>query len=337
MFKADIKAEHGTAPYNTFDSRLERPSGENPNQNAWLTLQLRVRLNFADSTNATQTPGLIVQLPDGKYYAKDWSGYLFPILAWPPHLIRRFQQEFIKLAEKTWNWQFLLITPKTYSGLDVQNTRSGLTIRPNVLCLFRMSVLGPAGPMDTSPAAGPMAAGPPHRTINIVNLDLGTKQVQLTPGVAPTPTLPPSKTIDNVDGLAWRSDAVNYDDRDLFAPSWWNKEHQVLSNTVGHEIGHALGQCHIMGLKGNAMYLNGTPNQGDPAAYGIGSADPLDAWNIMGAGDRVYLVNAVSWRERIAKHTGIAASNWVATGMVNTPPRAMPTVLAGTSLAPPQW
>ncbi len=334
MFKTQVKAEEGTAPYNTFDSVLEIPDGTDPNQNAWLTLQLRVKLNFADSKNPV--PGLIVN-QGGKFYAKDTDGYLFPILDWPAHLVTRFWREFAQVAERTWNWQFLLITPTSYAGLDYQSTVGKWTIRPNVLCLFRMSLFGPSGPFDSSPAAGPLRSGKLHRTINIVNLSLSTNQVKLDASVTPTAATPAVKNITTVDGLAWRSNANNYDDSDLFSPSWWNKEHKVLSNTVGHEVGHALGQCHIMGLKGITIYTFTGANANSPAAYGVGSPDPLDAWNIMGGGNRLYLINAVSWRERIALHTGTPVNQWQATGVMSTPPRRMAAALTGTGLAPVQW
>ncbi len=335
MLKAEIKAVEATNPYNTFDSILEKPDGKNPNQNAWLTLQLRIKLNFVDSRNPL--PGLTVN-QGGTFYAKDSDGYDFPLLDWPPHLIQRFQREFTKVAEKTWNWQFLLITPRNYSDLDYQTSGpQPLTVRPNILCLFRMSVLGPTGPCDTTPAAGPMRSGLPHRTINIVNLSLATRHVSLDPSVTPTATLPAEKDIATVDGLSWRSNASNYDDSDLFNPAWWDKHHMVLSNTVGHEVGHALGQCHIMGLKGIADYKLDGAKANDTAAYGVGSPDPLEAWNIMGGGNRLYLLNAVSWQERIALHTGLPKDKWVATGIMDTPPRTMPFGLTAFGMAPPEW
>ncbi|MEI9988271.1 MAG: hypothetical protein WDN69_37335 [Aliidongia sp.] len=107
-----------------------------------------------------------------------------------------------------------------------------------------------------------------------------------------------------MDGLSSRSNALNYDDADLFRPAWWQRKHNVLSKHVGHEVGHALGQCHIMGLKGMAQYtFSGGRTPTTPRPYGVGSADKFDAWNIMGGGDRIYLINAISWQQRIALHT----------------------------------
>jgi hypothetical protein len=259
VFKAQVLASEAGSPYNTYDSLLEIPNGRDPNQNAWLWLQLRVKLNFVDSKNPLA--GRTVN-QGGKWFARDFDGYLFPMLDWPDFLIARFQREFAKVAEKTWNWQFVLQTPKTYSELDYQSFGGiGYVVRPNLLCLFRMAVHGPSGPIDTSPGAGPLRNGLPHRTINIFNLSLGTKQVTRDPSLPPNPKLPATRNVAQMDGLSFRSDAADYDDSDLFNPAWWNKEHKVLSNTVGHEVGHALGQCHIMGLKGNAIYAFGGASQ----------------------------------------------------------------------------
>jgi hypothetical protein len=335
MIKATVTAAEAASPYNTYDSKLEIPSGTDPNQNAWLTLQLRIKLNFADSKN--QVAGLTVQR-GGTWYAKDTDGYLFPLLDWPAHLIARFQREFIQVAQRTWNYQFLLITPMTYSGLDFPSKVGDLTIRPNVLCLFRLSLLNSAGtPIDNSEAAGPLRTGAAHRTINIVNLSLATRSVSLDNPASAGPGKPAVRNLTTVDGLAWRSNADNYDDSDLFNPTWENKEHKVLSNTVGHEIGHALGQCHVMGLKGIAAYTFTGANANDPAAYGTGSPDPLDAWNIMGRGCRLYLLNAVSWKERIAIHTSTTANQWDVTGVMETPTRRMPAGLVNLGLAPRLW
>ena len=320
MLKPKILAAEAVGPYNTYDSILEIPDGNNPNQNAWLTLQLRVKLNFVDSKHPH--PPLTVQ-QGTEWYAKDHDGFLFPLLDWPPHLMARFQREYAERAEKTWNWQFLLITPKNYSDLDYWCFTTGLTVRPNVLCLFRMSVMTGAGlPLDTSPAAGPMSTGAPHRTINVVNLDYAVSRASTASGA--------TKRFRQLDGRSFRSDALNYDDADLLRPAWLQKEHNVLGNTVGHEVGHALGQCHIMGLKGDARYAFGGANANDPEAYGKGSADKFDNWNIMGGGDRVYLLNAISWQQRIALHTRRPVADWPATGIMNTPTRTVPGIRASS-------
>jgi hypothetical protein len=184
-----------------------------------------------------------------------------------------------------------------------------------------MSVISRTGALiDTSPAAGPMRAGAPHRTINVVNISYAAGTMSLAPGVTASAAHPATRAISQVDGLSFRSNALNYDDADLFRPAWWQKEHNVLSNTVGHEVGHALGQCHIMGLKGNAQYAFGGANAETPAAYGVGSGEKFD-----------------SWRERIALHTGRPVADWSATGMMNTPTRTLPMGIEAAKLAPSEW
>ncbi len=116
MLKAQILSWEAVAPYNSYDSILEIPNGNNSYQNAWLTLQLRVKLNFVDSKNPL--PGLTV-FQGGIWYARDSVGYLFPLMDWPSHLTARFQSEFAERAEKTWNSQFMLITPRNYSGFGL--------------------------------------------------------------------------------------------------------------------------------------------------------------------------------------------------------------------------
>jgi len=74
MLKEQVTASEASAPYNIYDSILEKPKGNNPDQNAWLTLQLRVKLNFADSKNMVS--GLTV-VQGGKLFARDTDGYLF--------------------------------------------------------------------------------------------------------------------------------------------------------------------------------------------------------------------------------------------------------------------
>jgi hypothetical protein len=307
MFKAEVKSFEASAPFNGYDSRLDVPDGTNLNQNAWLTLTLRVKLNFADPKNPV--PGLTIQR-DGKWYAQDWSldrksGWLFPLLHWGEAYKEKFRKQFQQHAEKVWNWQFVLITPRTYQDLDVTNFSSGggWLIRPNVLCLFRLVLT------DTNP----------HKTINVVNLDWTAGQVvNNDPVKNPNP-----KTISKpFDAGTFRSDDSDYDDADLFKPYMYNKKDNVWHDTIGHEIGHALGQDHIMILKGDNTCKTAAEGTGANACYG---STEWDKYNIMGKGDRIYLLNAVSWRQRIALHTNgtTTADNWAVTGVMSTPPRKM--------------
>ncbi len=326
MFKAKIKASEARAPFNTYDSLLEVPSGLVSTQNAWLTLTLRVNLNFVDSKQAPKGAGNAdkrVRGRDGKWYAKDWDGWLFPMLDWPASFKEHFQKKFQEHAEKVWNFQFLLLTPTNYAELDFTDFGgAGWKVRPNVLCLFRLE----------------FALSNVHRTINVYNLNLRTAHVaNINKRANPT-----GKDVSDFDAGTFRSDAENYDDRDLFRPYVYNAAKKVMHDTIGHEIGHALGQDHILPLKKRAgNYVNDphpyhtgtnriapatgdlrceTPKLGTAAPDCYGKTEE-DQFNIMGGGDRIYLVNAISWRERIALHTKTKPSDWGVTGLTSIPPR----------------
>lgn len=328
-----IKATDGSAPWNGFDSMLEIPNGDNARQNAWLTLQLRIRLNFCDSKN--QTGGRMVQSA-GRWYAQDADDYLFPALDWTSDLTDKFMRGFVKKAQDTWNYQFLLLTPPDYNGLDYDadwSARVPLRVRPNVLCLLRVAIVGPGGLLDDTPAAGPLRKGSPHRTINVFNLDKTTRSVNLAPGVTATTQTPNRKTFSTFNDGSFRSDDRDYDDSDLFRPRVVDAAHNVNHNTIGHEIGHALGQAHVRGLNGDETCAINAATGNDSRCYGI----DMDRWDIMGGGDRLYLVNAISWRQRMAQHTGASAAMWAASGVMLTPPRTLPLGIVSSNLAPPMW
>jgi hypothetical protein len=116
-----------------FKSELEIPDGNNPGQNAWLTITIRYKLNFVDGWN--DKAGLTVE-KGGAYFAMDYNKKLFPIIPWDALSMSRFRNDFQR-GEKIWNFRFLLITPQDYTGLDYQSVDRWL-VRPNVLCLFRL-------------------------------------------------------------------------------------------------------------------------------------------------------------------------------------------------------
>jgi hypothetical protein len=159
---------------NTFDSHLEIPTSGDPNDNAMLTITLRYKLDFADSKNPL--PGLIPL--DGILKARDAEGFAHPILDWDAKSRWDFTKAFWR-GEKIWNLKFLLIAPRSYSGLDFEHPKPGFFVRPNVLCLFHME-----------------PGGNPHRTVTVFRVDRANDPVpfrnhdRLYDDLAPwTPTL----------------------------------------------------------------------------------------------------------------------------------------------------
>src|SRR3954466_842354 len=110
----------------TFDSHLEIPTSGDPNHNAMLTLTLRYRLTFADSTN--QVPGVIVKR-DNVFRAVDSDGFSHPLLDWDAKARSAFSTAFQR-GMKIWNMKFVLITPRDYSGLDFPHPKPGYRVRP---------------------------------------------------------------------------------------------------------------------------------------------------------------------------------------------------------------
>ncbi len=249
-----------TVSTNDFDSKLEIPNGKDPNQNAWLTLTVRYALNFLDSRSSS---GDVIVRKDGKCYAKDSDGTLFPVLDWDFKSQQTFNKRFLK-GENIWNHKFLLLTPRDYSKLDFTSfAGSGWVCRPNVLCLFRLESY----------------AAKAHRTISVVR----------------------------VESKSFRSNAVLY------------KEGDVLTKTLGHELGHALSMLHIQALKGNQACVV-SPND-DPCYDGD---TPEENENIAAHGDKLSTLNAITWQECMGAHTETAHTSWHSTMAVSTPPRKMP-------------
>src|SRR4051794_7860123 len=100
VIKPKVLAHDGglTPPYVGYESLLEVPNGKNPAQNAWLTITLRIKLNFVDSTNLVGGD-LLARDGGGRLCAVDFSGYRFPILDWPVHLKKRFAEGYQQKAE----------------------------------------------------------------------------------------------------------------------------------------------------------------------------------------------------------------------------------------------
>jgi hypothetical protein len=129
--------------------------------------------------------------------------------------------------------------------------------------------------------------GTTHRKITVVRLD---------------PSVDTGKT--------FRSNMSLYDYLDVWTP------------TLSHELGHALGLGHIKELLGdNRCIADAQRGIFPPRCYG---ETPQEKANIMGSGDRIYLINAKPWLDRIAEHTGRPSSQWQVTGNMGTRPRKIP-------------
>jgi hypothetical protein len=131
------------------------------------------------------------------------------------------------------------------------------------------------------------ASGRPHLPITVVRLD---------------PSIP---------SKSFRSNTVLYDHLDVWSP------------TLGHELGHALGQGHIKELLGDAECIADAQLGVFPdRCYG---ETPTERANIMGEGGGISLLNAKPWLDRIGIHTrGRHSDPWTVTTRMNTPPRKIP-------------
>src|SRR5581483_5509074 len=197
-FTATIAAKDARFGKNLFDSTLDKPNGKSVTQNGWLTINLRVFLNFVDPPGG----GLKnVVTEGGKTYALDYDNWMFPMLPWSANAKRDFCDAFNKAAW-LWNYKFVLKTPRNYTGMDITNYDNpvifGNKIRPNVICLFRMALVANNGGW--------------HRKINIFNLDRSATTVKKYKTTQ-------TKTVGTLDSFTFRSDAENYDSYDTIIPA----------------------------------------------------------------------------------------------------------------------
>ena len=289
----------------SYDSMLQSTlNAANPNQNAWLTIELKVSLNFVDSVN--QMPGLTVN-DSGRWCASDADHWLFPLLNWTPDTRKTFADTFKKMAESTWNYKFMLMTPRDYTDLDFTDYKGGWMVRPNVICGFRVHLVGSG---TTVPPSKTISGNlDPHQTINVVRLDRSTTNVHRY-RKDKTDNGWFTKKVGPMTGSSWRSNANSYDDLDLSTPG---------HNTIGHEIGHVLGEGHIKCLGNNPLPIC-AKDANDDSTYGFVDSDSNDAGNVMGRGTAVTLANADPWTWRMMRHTLI---NFPVTQAVHTPPRRL--------------
>src|SRR5262245_45769160 len=98
-----------------YDSDLELPNGRDPRENARLTLRLKVYLHFVNSNTRGLEPK-VAKRTDGKTYAMDASGWLFPIKDWDNATIDSFRKGYVEHAVRVWDKRFVLL-PQGYAGL----------------------------------------------------------------------------------------------------------------------------------------------------------------------------------------------------------------------------
>ena len=245
---------------------LETPSGKDPFQNAWLTLTLGYGLLFLDSRIRGSVAGdgpLIVHDKNLGWCARDADDYLFPILDWGYDSITKFAKLF-QQGERIWNHKFLIKPPDDFDKLDYPSPAfAGYVLRPNILCLFRME------------------SG--AKTSEIFNV------VRINPEVFEDPKfeVPNYKTkktkrVEN----GFRSHSSLLTDRDVHTP------------VLGHELGHAINEDHILALEGDAQ-CKVNPNL--DRCYGT---TPEEVRNIMGSGTEITEINVGPWIDHLQTIVG---------------------------------
>jgi hypothetical protein len=251
---------------------LEIPSGKTPDQNAWLTLTLNYTLTFLDRTNPNpQSNGhaaeKVLTNAEGTWYAKDASGFMFPVRDWDFQAKDKFGKMF-DAGWQIWNHRFIIMTPEDFDQLDYQNR--GQTIRPNILCLFRMNrVFDPRN----------------AHNFNIVRLD----------------PMPDNDIIYTENGKTEKKfkDGFRPTDETMADDAW-------LRETLGHELGHVLGLDHILALEGEPM-CKVEGKKGLDRCYGVTLEE---MHNIMGKGRNITLINARPWRQHLQMITNTHIENW---------------------------
>jgi hypothetical protein len=244
---------------------LEVPSGSDPFQNAWLTLTLGYDLKFLDSRvragtfqNNSITGDIIVEHKELGWCARDLDDYLFPILDWGYDAIMNFVKVF-EQGEGIWNRKFLIIPPNDFDKLDYASSAfPGHVLRPNILCLFRMK-----------------SGAKISKTFNVVRIN---PTVFENPKYE-VPNYTTKKTKPVADGFRSHASLLTYGD--VFTP------------VLGHELGHALNEDHILVMKGDEQ-CKINPNLS--RCYGL---TPEEARNIMGSGTEITEINARPWLDHL--------------------------------------
>ena len=245
---------------------LETPSGKDPFQNAWLTLTLGYGLNFLDSRIRGSAGGdgpIIVQDKNLGWCARDADDFLFPILDWGYESIAKFVKLF-QQGEQIWNHKFLIKPPDDFDKLDYSSPAlSGYVLRPNILCLFRM-----------------VSGAKNGEIFNVVRIN---PEIFEDPKFQ-VPNYKTNKTKPGRNGF--RSHSSLLTDRDVYTP------------VLGHELGHAINEDHILALEGDAQ-CKAKPNL--DRCYGL---TPEELRNIMGVGTEITEINVGPWIDHLQTIVG---------------------------------
>ena len=224
-------------------SRLEIPKGDDPNQNAWLTLTLSYSMSFLDSKNRGN--GKIIVKPRGypDWCALDSNDYVWPIIDWDPRIAEGFRRRY-EQATGFWSRRFLIRPPATFDLLDFRcPSVPNFIIRPNILCLLRMEY-------SNDPSAH-------HVDVVRLNYDEFWEEGE----VLHINEAKPKRKFRW--GFGSHSRLLESRDSD---------------NTIGHEVGHALSPLqHIYVMMNDPRCSKADKNQ--PICYGEGihRLDPMGA------------------------------------------------------------
>ena len=254
---------------NEVTGQIEIPNGSNPFQNAWLTLTLGYDLKVLDSrvpgtiVGSRFSGSIIIKDETFGWCARDLDDYLFPILDWDYDSIKRFVNVF-EQGESIWNHKFLIVPPNDFDKLDYTSSAfPGNVMRPNILCLFRMK------------------SGAKHaKTFDVVRIN---------PSVFEDPKfeVPKYRTKETKRVInGFRSHESLLTEGDLHSP------------VLGHELGHAINEDHILAMKGDAQ-CKIDPNLS--RCYGL---TPEEVRNIMGDGTEITEINVRPWVDHLQNLVG---------------------------------
>ncbi len=213
-----------------------------------------------------------------KYYARDSDGEFFLIKDWDFGSATEFAHKFMA-GEKFWDKQFMLIPPDSFDLFDFKMMRNGREETFRPNVLCRFQLHGGPDAEEIDPNRKV------HLTIDVLKTE--------GPNIGRT-------------RAALRSDRTLYDHRDVDTQTLW------------HELGHAIGEDHIQALLGDATCKMGDSRGNQDRCY---VTPPGNEPNVMGKGKGLMLANAKPWIDLIREHTNALPHVWTVTRDIMTPPR----------------